>query len=62
MIFDERELLAKDLTLHSEIMWLIKSENTLGDMVKYNQIKLRNLITMLLKRKKKNIADLKEIV
>ena len=62
MIFDERELLAKDLTLHSEIMGLIKSENTLGDMVKYNQIKLRNLITMLLKRKKKNIADLKEIV
>lgn len=55
---DELELINKHVNLQLDIFKLIKSDSTLWNMVKNDQIKLKNIIVYVIKKNLDNIDDL----
>ena len=55
---DEFETLTERITLHLELFELIKANKTLWNMVKDNQIKLKNIIVYIIKKNVDNIDNL----
>ncbi len=55
---DEAKWVIKHLTLHLEICELIRSNNTLWNMVKDDKIKLKNIILHVIKKNVDNIDNL----
>ena len=55
---EELELMNKHLTLQLDLIELIKSNSTLWNMVKDDQIKLKNIIVYVIKKNLDNIDDL----